>query len=312
MAYRTPTYPVVSGYTNYGSFIPEIWDAKILEKYYDQTLLDKISNTDKQSKFQYGDTIIIRTRPTITIRDYVLGQALIVDTPVGSETTMTIDQGMYWNVKIHDVVEKQQDIDQMNLWATDAAEQLKIELDKRVLAYIPANVHAKNKGTAAGRITGNIGLGTTGSPVAITRATILQKILDMGQVLDEQNVPETGRFLILPFWATNKLKGSDLKAVYLTGDGTTPLRTGEVGRIDRFTIYNSNLLPNFTDSGDATTYFIAGTKDGLSFATQLTKTETYPLVDDFGHGMKSLVVFGRKVLRSECLTVCYVKQGTET
>lgn len=307
MAYRTPTYPVAAGYPNYGSFIPEIWDSKILEKYYDQTILDKISNTDKQSKFSFGDTIIVRTRPQITIRDYVLGQGLIVDTPVGSETTMSIDQGMYWNVKIHDVLEKQQDIDQMNLWATDAAEQLKIELDKRVLAYIPANVHSKNKGTTAGRISGNISLGTTGSPLSISTSTILQKILDIGQVLDEQNVPETGRFLVLPFWAVNRLKGSDLKAVYLTGDSKTPMRTGEVGIIDRFTVYNSNLLPTFTDGSDSTTYFLAGTKDGLSFATQLTKTETYPLVDDFGHGMKSLVVYGRKVLRPECLVAAYVK-----
>lgn len=46
MAYRTPAYPVVPSYPNYGSFIPEIWDAKVLEKYYDQTVLTQISNTN--------------------------------------------------------------------------------------------------------------------------------------------------------------------------------------------------------------------------------------------------------------------------
>jgi hypothetical protein len=59
----------------------------------------------------------------------------------------------------------------------------------------------------------------------------------MGQVLDEQNVPETGRFLLLPFWATNLLKQSDLKAVYLTGDGTTPLRNGRVGTVKPLTLH---------------------------------------------------------------------------
>ena len=32
-------------------------------------------------------------------------------------------------IRLIDVVEKQQDIDQMNIWAQDAAEQLKIKLD---------------------------------------------------------------------------------------------------------------------------------------------------------------------------------------
>jgi len=58
------------------------------------------------------------------------------------------------------VVAKQQDINQMDLWTRDAAEQLKIVLDTEVLAYMPANVAAANKGATAGRVSGNINLGT--------------------------------------------------------------------------------------------------------------------------------------------------------
>lgn len=243
------------------------------------------------------------------IHDYTIGQTLINQRPVGSTIELLIDKGFYWSAIIDDVIEKQQDIDQMNLWAEDAAEQLKIKLDTRVLANIVPGIASVNKGGTAGRISGNISLGVTGTPLAITKDNILGTILNMGQVLDEQNVPESGRFLILPFWATNVLKQSDIKAAYLTGDSVTPLRNGKVGQIDRFTIYNSNLLPRYTDGSYTTTHFIAGTKEGLTFATQLTNTESLRAESTFGNIMRGLMVYGYKVIKGESLTAAYVRQG---
>ena len=40
-------YPAVAGQPTYsGQFIPEIWTTKLVDKYYDQTVLSQISNTD--------------------------------------------------------------------------------------------------------------------------------------------------------------------------------------------------------------------------------------------------------------------------
>jgi len=232
-------YPIVSGHPTYsGVFIPEIWSTKLIEKYYDSTVLSQVSNTDYEGAIKsQGDKVIIRTDPTMEIHDYTVGQTLINQRPVGSTLELLIDKGFYWSAIIDDVIEKQQDIDQMNRWADDAAEQLKIKLDTRVLASIYTGISSVNKGDAAGRISANINLGVTGTPLSISTSTILTTILNMGQVLDEQNVPETGRFLLLPFWATNLLKQSDLKAVYLTGDGTTPLRNGRVGTVKPLTLH---------------------------------------------------------------------------
>ena len=46
------------------------------------------------------------------------------------------------------------------------------------------------------------------------------------------------------------IKNSDLKQAYLTGDAESPLRNGNIGMIDRFTVYVSNNLPT---SGSVTT-----------------------------------------------------------
>jgi hypothetical protein len=280
------------------------------EKYYDGTVLSEISNTTYEGEIKsHGDKVIIRSNPTMDIHEYQIGQTLINQRPVGTTTELLIDKGFYWSAIIDDVVEKQQDIDQMNQWAEDASEQLKIKLDTRVLATIVPDIATANKGSNAGRISSSLTLGVTGTPLAITKSNILDTILYMGQALDEQNVPETGRWLLLPYWATTRLKMSDIKDASITGDGKTPLRNGRVGVIDRFTVYNSNLLPKYADGSDTTWNFIAGTKAGLTFATQLTKTEHLRAESTFGDIMRGLMVYGHKVLKGEALTSAYVKAG---
>jgi len=304
-------YPRVPGQPNYsGVFIPEIWSTKLIDKYYDGTVLTQISNTDYEGEIRnMGDKVIIRQRPTLEIRDYQIGQSLIHQRPTAPVLELLIDKGFYWDTIIDDIVEKQQDIDQMNIWAEDASEQMKIKLDTRVLGTIPPDVAATNKGATAGRISGNLNLGVTGTPLAITSANVLNMIMYLGQALDEENNPETGRFLLLPFWVTTLLKLSDLKDASLTGDGTSPLRNGRIGIIDRFTVYNSNLLPRYTDGGDTTYSVIAGTQAGLTFATQLTKTEDLRAESTFGDIMRGLMVYGHKVTKPEALATAYVTAG---
>ena len=304
-------YPAPLGqYPNYsGTFIPEIWSTNLVKEYYDSTLLSQITNTDYEGEISsHGDKVIIRTQPKVTVRPYEIGMPLQTEFPTGGTIELLIDKGLYWQTAIDDVISRQQDIDQMKLWAQDSAEQLKLSLDTEVLAYLPANVHADNVGADAGRVSGNIGLGTTAAALEMTTGTALETILYLGQVLDEQNVPETGRFLVMPFWVTTLLKMSDLKAVHTTGDGTSPLRNGMVGRIDRFTIYNSNLLP--ANAGGGTEWrsiILAGHKDGATFATQLTKTESLRSEKTFGDIMRGLVVYGYKVIKPEALAIAYVR-----
>lgn len=293
-----------------GVFIPEIWSTNLVKEYYDGTVLSQITNTEYEGEISaHGDKVIIRTQPRITVRPYEIGMPLETEFPTGGTIELLIDKGLYWQTAIDDIVRKQQDIDQMRLWAQDSSEQLKLALDTEVLAYLPANVHADNTGTDAGRVSGNVNLGTTAAAIEMTTASVLETVLYLGQVLDEQNVPETGRFLVMPFWATTLLKMSDLKAVHTTGDGTSPLRNGMVGRIDRFVVYNSNLLPiNAAPGGtEWRTVMLAGHKDAATFATQLTKTDTLRSERTFGDIMRGLVVYGYRMIKPEAMAVAYIR-----
>lgn len=300
-------YPNAAGTPSYsGSFIPEVWSSKLQAKYYDASVLSVITNNDYQGEISnQGDKVKIRTIPTLAINDYQSGQTLVNQRPESNIIELLIDKGKYWSIAIDDVLEVQADINLMDTFSGDAAEQMKIAIDTDVLGSISPDIAAANKGATAGRLSGNVNLGATGTPLGLTKTNIIDTIIDAGLVLDEQNVPETGRFFILPAWAAALLKKSDLKDASLTGDGTSVMRNGRIGMIDRFTVYTSNLLPRVTDTGVVASTMFAGTKDGLSFASQLTKVETLRAESTFSDIMRGLNVYGFKVVKPEALAAIY-------
>jgi hypothetical protein len=303
-------FPVAPGRPNYtGNFIPEIWSGKLIENFYDATVLAAISNTDYEGEIRnMGDTVNIRTQPNITIRDYVKGQNLVVENPDKPKLQLVIDKGEYFSVVEDDVDKVQTDVNLMDMWSKDASEQMKIKIDQRVLTDMLPDIGVKNRGATAGAKSGAFNLGTAGAPLTITKdgasstTSIVDLIVDMGTVLDEANSPESDRFLIIPARAAGLIKKSELKDASLTGDSTTPLRNGRLGMIDRFTIYVSHNL-NVT-SGN--TSLIAGHKMGFTFASQMTEMETLRAQSTFGNIIRGLQVYGYQVVKPEALSSAVV------
>ena len=300
-------------YSNY--FIPIIWAAKLLEKFYDRTVLAAIANTDYEGEIsKYGDTVVIRTMPTLTIRDYEIDQELVLERPSSSIIELKIDKGKYFNCILDDVIRVQSDQNLLDLWASDAAEQLKIKIDTAVLAGLPAQVSADNAGTTAGKLSNDINLGAAAAPrpvfpntVAATEVDPLDLLVDMGTVLDEQNIPEQGRWAIIPSWYAGMLLKGDLRRADVMGDDTSAVRNGRLGMLARFTLYESNLLPYV--GGDNAYHVLAGHSHGLTFASQLSEIETIRSEMTFGTKLRGLQVYGSKVIDGTALVDAYVTKG---
>lgn len=304
-------FPVTSGHPQYaGNFIPELWAGKLIEHFYDATVLTAISNTEYEGMIKaHGDTVNIRTTPTITIRDYVKGQTLQVERPDSDPLELLIDKGKYFNAVEDDVDAIQTDIKLMDVWSKDASERMKIEIDQDVLTNMLTGISAYNSGLTAGAKTASFNLGTSGSPLTVTKdgaggtTSITDLIVDIGTVLDEANVAESDRYLVLPAKAVGLIKKSELKDASLSGDGASILRNGRVGMIDRFTIYMSHNL--YTASSK--TNIIAGTKRGLTFASQMTKMETLRSESTFGTLIRGLQVYGYKVVKPEAIATAVIQ-----
>jgi len=294
------SFPVSAGRPNYsGNFIPEIWSGKLIENFYDATVLAAISNTDYEGEIRnMGDTVNIRTTPEITIKTYVKGQTLSVENPDKPKLQLVIDKGEYFACVEDDVDKVQSDINLMDTWSKDASERMKIKIDQRVLTDVLPDISALNKGASAGRISANINLGTTASPVAVSKTNVLEYIVDIGTVLDEANAPEGDRFIIIPAKMAGLIKKSDLKDASLTGDSVSVLRNGRLGMIDRFTVYMSH---NLSVASGGKFNLIAGHKMGFTFASQMTNMETIRSETTFGNIIRGLQVYGYKVVKPEAL-----------
>lgn len=298
-------YPVAAGRAQYaGTFIPEIWSGKLVEHFYDATVLAAISNTDYEGEIRkFGDTVNIRTTPTITINDYVKGQVLDVETPEAPKLQLLIDKGEYFACVEDDIDKIQTDIKMMDLWTKDASERMKIKIDQRVLTDILPGIASTNRGGAAGAKSASFNLGTTASPLTVTKdgasstTAVLDLIVDINTVLDEANAPEQGRFLVIPAKMAGLIKKSELRDASLTGDSQSVLRNGRLGMIDRTTIYVSHNL--YVASGKYS--IIAGHKMGLTFASQMTEMETIRSERTFGNVVRGLQVYGYKVVKPEAL-----------
>ena len=298
-------FAVTGGRPDYtGNFIPEIWSGKLIENFYDATVLAAISNTDYEGDIrQMGDTVNIRTTPEITIQTYVKGQTLAVENPDKAKLQLIIDKGEYFACVEDDVDQVQSDIALMDMWSKDASERMKIKIDQRVLTDLLPDVSANNKGQTAGAISGNIDLGVAGTPEALTKSNVIDKIVDMGTVLDEANCPEGDRFLVIPAKMAGLIKQSDLKDASITGDNQSPLRNGRLGMIDRFTVYVSHNLKK-TSGGEFSV--IGGHKMGFTFASQMTNMETIRSETTFGNIIRGLQVYGYKVVKPEALATMIV------
>lgn len=313
--------PVASapGHPNYSSsgtskFIPEIWSAKLVQNLYDATVFATIANTDYEGEIKgHGDKVHIRTTPSITIRPYTKGQNLVSERPEKASLVLNIDQADYFQCVEEDVDKIQADVALLDAWSKDASMGMQINMDRALLNSMAvgtqsANLLSTNVGATAGRISGNINLGAAGSPVQLTKVNILDHIVNLGVVLDEQNIPQTDRWLLLPAWAVGMIKKSDLKDASLTGDGTSVLRNGRVGMIDRFTIYMSNQITSVTDGSAKAFHCFAGHKMGLTFATQMTNMESLRAESTFGTIMRGLQVYGFQITKGESLTRLYCYQ----
>jgi hypothetical protein len=304
-----------------GTFIPVLWSTKLVEKFYASTVLAAISNTDYEGEIKnQGDKVEIRTKPTITIRDYRADGLLQVDRPGSNIVELTIDKGKYFNVILDDVMEVQSDLNMMNMWSDDAAQQFKIVVDTEILLGLLGQAAPENKGLTAGKISANIILGVTGTPLQVLarnpgaiagKTEIVDLLVRLGQALDEQNIPEMGRWVVLPAWVSSQIKMSELRDASLTGDGTSILRNGRLGMVDRFTIYVSNLLPHGTTAGLAAAEWVvyAGTQHALTFASQINKVETMRSEMTFGNLLRGLQVYGSKVLDGTALAQSIITPG---
>jgi hypothetical protein len=265
-------------------FIPTIWSARLNESLKKNLVYGNVVNTDYEGEIQgQGSTVKINSIGAVTIGNYDkvagIGNPQELD---ATQKTLVIDQAKYFNFQVDDVDAAQANVNLLDGGIVEASYGLANVVDQ-YLAGFYTEVKAEN----------TIGNDTT--PVIPTKDTAYDLLIDLGVLLDENNVPESERFVVVPAWYYGLL----LKDARFTKDPNI-IRTGYVGDIDGMTIYKSNNVPNTTG---AKYKIIAGHKSAISFAGQVDSVEAFRPEKQFSDAVKGLQVFGAKCIKPEALAI---------
>lgn len=266
------------------NFIPEIWSAQLLSSLKKSLIFagPGVVNRNYEGEIaNAGDTVRITSISRPSIGTYTKDSTTITpETLTDAARTLLINQSKYFAFEVDDI-----DLRQaanggalMDEAATEAAYALADTADQYV-ASLYSDVDSSNAITTTS---------ITSAALAVTG------LINLKVKLDNANVPQQGRYVIIPPWYHGLLLGSDLFARVDASGTDTALRNGIVGRAFGFDVLVSNNCVNVT--GDD--YIVkAGYPGAVSFAEQIAKVEAYRPESAFSDALKGLHLYGAKVVR---------------
>lgn len=297
----------VSGQTN-SFFLPSIYSKKVLNFFRKSSVVEAITNTDYAGEISaYGDSVKIIKEPVITVYDYTRGSNTTQTKLTDQELTLVVDSAKAFKFIVDDIETKMSHVNFKEVASSSAAYALKDSFDAAVIANMfsglttssPDHTLGADSATAlaAGVYdgAGSVDLGVSGE------TDPLDLMARMARLLDEQNVPEEGRWFVAgpAFYEQLSQSGSKLLSVdYNAGQGS--IRNGLVssGKLRGFSMYKSN---NIAATSNATGKCLAGHISSTATAQTIISTEVLRDPSSFGDIVRGLHVYGSKVLRPEAL-----------
>jgi hypothetical protein len=297
-----------------------------------------------------GDTVKIIKEPEISVSAYLRGTTITQQDLTDNDFSLVVDKANYFAFKVDDIEEAHSHVNFQTLASDRAAFRLADQHDQEVLGYLAGfkqsalhdnadtvndQVNGTKADTAAGTDEllaanklsrpdfGNITTagvagdsiplaarlpGATALPTAYVSPAML--VARMARLLDAQNVPTQGRWIVVDPVMMEILRDEDSRL--LNSDyGGAGLQNGLVlNNFHGFRVHLSNNLPA-VGTGASTTgtaaqsanygVIVAGHDSSVATAEQINKTETYRDPDSFADIVRGMHLYGRKILRPEGL-----------
>lgn len=283
------------------NFIPEVWSADLLVALETAHVYAAPGVVNRQYEGEIsnaGDTVRITSLNEPTIGNYTAHTDITIEALTDTQMTMVIDQSKYFGFELDDV-ERRQALDGGKLMteqARKAAYKLRDTVDTYVAGLMAAGVDAGNL-VAEQTISK-----TTGADSAY------ELLVDMATMLDEDDVPEDGRWVVVtPAFHGLLLRDSRFVAA---GDeaGSRVRANGMVGEAAGFSVRKSNNAPDGPGVGTGK-LIIAGYDGAVTFAEQINKVEATRKEKGFADIVKGLHLYGSKVIRPTGLVAADVIVG---
>ncbi|MEU4718390.1 phage capsid protein [Nonomuraea dietziae] len=280
------------------SFIPEYWAALLLTSLRVNAVVSSAlaTNRDYEGEVRKGSKVHINSLTDPTVSPYT-GAPLATSELATTDQELVISEGDYFSFSVKDVVRVQAAGD-LAMTATATAGRKMLEVaDRFVARQMIANAGAKNVA---------ISIPATGNKGDALYDAVVDNVV---QELDDNDIPEDQRFLIV----TPRIKAMLLKSSKFTDasqyGSDEPIRNGEIGRFSGLRVQVTTNIPQ-TTPGTPDVDLIAGHPMATTYASQIQETESIRAQDDFADIVRGLHVYGAKVIRPSALVTAKVTVTT--
>ena len=301
----------VSGQAN-SFFLPSVYSKKVLNFFRKASVVEAITNTDYAGEISaYGDSVKIIKEPVISVYDYTRGSDTTQTKLTDQEVTLVVDSAKAFKFIVDDIETNMSHVNFKEVATSSAAYALRDSFDAAVLVSMFAGVSSSTPDHVLGadsatKLAAGVYDGAGSIDLGVSAETDpLDVLARMARLLDDQNIPEEGRWFVAApdFYEQLSQSSSKLLSVdYNAGQGS--IRNGLVssGKLRGFSMYKSN---NIAAVSNATGKCLGGHISSTATAQTIISTEVLRDPTSFGDIVRGLHVYGAKVLRSEALVSAF-------
>lgn len=315
------------------NFKPTVWSKVILAALKKSLVYGSpaISNSDYEGEISGpGNSVRITQFGDPTVSDYTPNAPIQYQALVDTAQDLLIDQAKMFAFEVDDV-DRRQAAGDMQVYLEDRGAYKLADTADQFLANFYTGVAQQNILVGPSNTTStSLALGNYMLPQPFLSATshpadfYTQVLLPLSVALDEANVPENGRYCVVPPWAEALVKQT-LGFVAVTdmqGQPSQVFQKGLIGQVAGFNIYKTNNAVQF-DSTPSTQTISSGPLAGtysyqgawavqaghpmaLTYGEQISQTEALRLQTTFADAVRALHVYGAKLVRPDCIAVAGV------
>jgi len=257
------------------NFIPTVWSASILENFKIAQAIIPTLNMNYEGEIASGNVVKITGITTPSVQDYSSSRTLTIDALSDSTQSLSINQEKAISFKVDDV-DRVQAAGSFDPVTADAGRALAEDAESYVIGLLKA-------GTSAG------------TSAVTTAAHAFAAAVSLRQALGKAKVPNSNRYLLVnPEFASLLLsEGSKLTSADAAGSAGE-LRNGVLGNLLGFTVIEHPLFTHTSNRAAAIAYH----GPSVAYVGQIAKTEAGRMELSFADYIRSLNVYGSKVLRA--------------
>ena len=300
----------VSGQTN-SFFLPSIYSKKVLNFFRKSSVVEAITNTDYAGEISaFGDSVKIIKEPVISVSAYTRNSDTTETRLTDQEASLVVDQANAFKFIVDDIETNMSHVNFKEVATSSAAYALKDAYDAAVLVEMFAGCSASSPNHILGAdsatdLGAGVFDGSGAADLGPSETDPLDLMARMARLLDEQNVPEEGRWFVASpdFYEVLGQSSSKLLSVdFNAGQGS--IRNGLVssGKLRGFDMYKSN---NIAATSNAAGKCLAGHISSTATAQTILSTEVLRDPTSFGDIVRGLHVYGANVLRDDALVSAF-------